>query len=60
MMLIEWLPTFSKIQEPLETYGFLLDLPSTSSNSEMLDNAYDCVGRPQNISAWIKFVAACC
>lgn len=50
MMLIEWLPTFSEIQEPLEIY-FLLDLPSTSSNSEILDSAYDSVGPPQNITA---------
>lgn len=60
MMLFEWLPTFSELKKPLEIYGFLLDSPSTSSNSEILDNAYDRLGPPQNITAWIKFVAACC
>lgn len=58
--LFECLPTFFEIKQPLEIYGFLLDSSSTSSNSEMLDNAYDCVGPPQNITGWIKFVAACC
>lgn len=51
---------FLRLNNLFEIYGFLLDSSSTSSNSEMLDNAYDCVGPPQNITGWIKFVAACC
>lgn len=57
---IDWLPKFSEIKRALEIYGFWSDFPSKfSSDVEMVNADSDCGGPPQNIRAWIKYVAAC-
>ncbi|XP_059625821.1 uncharacterized protein LOC132268922 [Cornus florida] len=57
---INWLPKYSELQRALLIYGYLLDSPSNSScNTEMFHEDFDCWGPPQNIRAWIKYVAAC-
>uniref|UniRef100_A0A5B7BZX9 Coiled-coil SMC6 And NSE5 INteracting (CANIN) domain-containing protein n=2 Tax=Davidia involucrata TaxID=16924 RepID=A0A5B7BZX9_DAVIN len=57
---IDWLPNYSELKRALKIYGFLLDSPSnSSSNMENIYTDSDCVGPPQNIRAWIKYVAAC-
>ncbi|KAF8111184.1 hypothetical protein N665_0076s0175 [Sinapis alba] len=54
---IEWLPNYQILKEALESYGFRInssqdvELPEADSKSQ---------GPPQNIRAWLKFVAACC
>ncbi|KAJ9554701.1 hypothetical protein OSB04_009315 [Centaurea solstitialis] len=57
---IDWLPSYSDLKGALETYGFLLHSPlEDSSDAEMVLGDSECMGSPQNIVAWIKFVAAC-
>ncbi|KAI3706428.1 hypothetical protein L6452_24168 [Arctium lappa] len=57
---IDWLPSYSELKGALETYGFLLHSPlEDSSDAEMVLGDSECMGSPQNIVAWIKFVAAC-
>ncbi|KAK6936102.1 hypothetical protein RJ641_033132 [Dillenia turbinata] len=58
---IDWLPSFAELKRALETYGFLLDSTSNVlSNVEPSHADSDTEGPPQNIRAWIKFVAAAC
>ncbi|XP_058223813.1 uncharacterized protein LOC131333352 [Rhododendron vialii] len=57
---IDWLPNYSEIKRALEIYGFRSDFPSRfSSDVEMVNADSDCGGPPQNIRAWIMYVAAC-
>ncbi|CAK9187242.1 unnamed protein product [Ilex paraguariensis] len=58
---VEWLPSYSELKRALEIYGFLLDSSSKSlCNMEIVSADSDCAGPPQNIRAWIKYVAVCC
>ncbi|XP_028125457.1 uncharacterized protein LOC114322367 isoform X1 [Camellia sinensis] len=58
---IDWLPNYSELKGALEIYGFILDSPSKfSSNMEIVTVDFGCGGPPQNIRAWIKYVASCC
>ncbi|PWA81651.1 hypothetical protein CTI12_AA185830 [Artemisia annua] len=57
---IDWLPSYSELKVGLENYGFLLHSPvKASSDAEMILGDSESMGPPQNIRAWIKFVAAC-
>ncbi|GJZ92092.1 hypothetical protein Tco_0664157, partial [Tanacetum coccineum] len=57
---INWLPSYSELSIALETYGFLLHSPvKASSDAAMILGDSESLGPPQNIRAWIKFVAAC-
>ncbi|XP_057954499.1 uncharacterized protein LOC131148654 isoform X2 [Malania oleifera] len=53
---IDWLPEYSDLKRALDIYGFLFNF---SSNSESVHDDSNC-GPPQNIRAWIKYIAACC
>ncbi|KAL4591598.1 hypothetical protein LXL04_004567 [Taraxacum kok-saghyz] len=57
---IHWLPKYSELKNALETYGYLLISPTKDScdaDMDLGDSKY--MGPPQNIRAWIKYVAAC-
>ncbi|KAK9079104.1 hypothetical protein SSX86_000774 [Deinandra increscens subsp. villosa] len=59
---IDWIPSYSELKCFLETYGFLLHSPTNdskdSSDTEMVPGEPECTEPPQNIRAWIKYVAA--
>ncbi|CAH2060332.1 unnamed protein product [Thlaspi arvense] len=54
---IGWLPNYQALKEALESYGFRIN---TSQDVELAEADSESQGPPQNISAWLKFVAACC
>lgn len=54
---IDWLPSYSDLKRALEIYGFL---PNFSSNRDLMNTDSDTGGPPQNIRAWMKFMAICC
>ncbi|KAK1429151.1 hypothetical protein QVD17_11354 [Tagetes erecta] len=57
---IDWLPSYSELKDALETYGFILHSPTNdSSDAEFVLGESECNKPPQNIRAWIKYVAAC-
>ncbi|XP_020259995.1 uncharacterized protein LOC109836495 isoform X2 [Asparagus officinalis] len=55
----EWFPTFSKLKNALEAYGYLSDTPD-SSVSTTVSTDLGCEGPPENIWSWINIVSACC
>ncbi|CAN8247219.1 unnamed protein product [Cochlearia groenlandica] len=54
---ISWLPSYQQLKEALESYGFRISL---SQDVELAEADYEFQGPPQNIRAWLEFVAACC
>ncbi|CAH8342166.1 unnamed protein product [Eruca vesicaria subsp. sativa] len=54
---IEWLPNYQILNEALESYGFRI---SSSQDVQLAEAGSKSQGPPQNIRAWLKFVAACC
>lgn len=56
---IDWMPKYSEVKEALEIYGFLFNTPSKFSANVNLGGS-DCNGPPQNIRAWMNFIAAVC
>lgn len=62
---IDWLPSYAELEGALETYGFLMhSRMKESSDAEIVlgESGFvdcECMGPPQNIRAWIKYVAAC-
>lgn len=57
---IDWVPSYLELEGALETYGFLFHSAlKDNSDAEMFSRDSECMGPPQNIRAWIKFVAAC-
>ncbi|KFK44704.1 hypothetical protein AALP_AA1G292300 [Arabis alpina] len=54
---IQWLPKYQELKEALESYGFRIN---SSQNVELAKTDSESQGPPQNIRAWLKFVAACC
>ncbi|KAF3581461.1 hypothetical protein DY000_02030412 [Brassica cretica] len=53
----QWLPNYQILKEALESYGFRIN---SSQNVELPEADSKSQGPPQNIRAWLKFVAACC
>ncbi|XP_024003832.1 uncharacterized protein LOC18027425 [Eutrema salsugineum] len=54
---IHWLPNYQQLNEALESYGFRI---ISSQDVELAEADSESQGPPQNIRAWLKFVAACC
>ncbi|KAL1817054.1 hypothetical protein ACET3Z_019628 [Daucus carota] len=56
---IDWMPKYTEVKEALEIYGFIINTPSKFSSTVNLGDS-DHIGPPQNIRAWMKFIAAGC
>ncbi|KAL9258306.1 hypothetical protein AKJ16_DCAP16028 [Drosera capensis] len=56
---IDWLPSYSLLNDALESFGYLL-LPQYVAPNEELTGSSECQGPPSNIISWIKFSSICC
>ncbi|KAL0417673.1 UNVERIFIED_CONTAM: hypothetical protein Sradi_1180800 [Sesamum radiatum] len=58
---IDWVPGYPDLRRALQSYGFLLGLPSKfSSDIDMAPADSVPAGPPQNIRSWIKCTVFCC
>ncbi|XP_008807691.2 uncharacterized protein LOC103719977 [Phoenix dactylifera] len=56
LLKLGWLPSYSKLKDALEIYGYIYD----SSPSQEVKTDFGCEGPPRNIISWIKILSACC
>uniref|UniRef100_A0A1J3IVI2 Coiled-coil SMC6 And NSE5 INteracting (CANIN) domain-containing protein n=1 Tax=Noccaea caerulescens TaxID=107243 RepID=A0A1J3IVI2_NOCCA len=54
---IDWLPNYQILKEAVESYGFKTN---SSQDIKLAEADSESQVPPQNIRAWLKFVAACC
>ncbi|XP_073112175.1 uncharacterized protein [Elaeis guineensis] len=56
LLKLGWFPSYSKLKDALEIYGYMYD----SSPSQDIKTDFGCEGPPRNIISWIKILSACC